>query len=71
MKSAYGTISAGSLSVDIVVKLFSDYQVSRICMAQIVNDELCLLGKELGAILKNDLITHRTWGVTATRKGGK
>ena len=71
MKSAHGIISAGSLSADIVVRSFSDYQVSRICMAQIVNDELCLLGKELGAILKNDLITPRTWRETATRKGGK
>ena len=60
MKSAYGTISAGSLSVDIGVRSVSDYQVSRICMVQIVKDELCRLGKELGAILKNGLITYRT-----------
>jgi len=56
MKSAYGTISAGSLSVDIGVRSVSDYQVSRICMVQIVKDELCRLGKELGVILKNGLI---------------
>ncbi len=56
MKSSYGTISAGSLSVDIGVRSVSDYQVSRICMVQIVKDELCRLGKELGVILKNGLI---------------
>lgn len=70
MKSAHGTICAGSFSVDIVVRSFSDCQVSRICMVQIVNGELCLLGKELGVILKNGLITYRTWRVTATWRGG-
>ena len=60
MKSAYGTISAGAISVEIGVRSVSDYQESRTCMAQIVNDELFLLGKELGVILKNGLITYRT-----------
>ena len=49
MKSAYGTISALSFSVDIGVRSISDYQESRIRMAQIVNDELCLIRERIGS----------------------
>ena len=49
MKSAYGTISALSFSVDIGVRSISDYQESRIRIAQIVNDELCLIRERIGS----------------------
>ena len=49
MKSAYGVISARSLSVDIGVRSISDYQESRIRMAQIVNDELYLIREGIGS----------------------
>ncbi len=49
MKSAYGTISAGSISVDIGVRSVSDYQGSRVRMAQIVNDELYLIRERIGS----------------------
>lgn len=49
MKSAYGTIGALSLSVDIGVRSISDYQEPRVCMAQIVNDGLCLIRERIGS----------------------
>ncbi len=49
MKSAYGVISALSLSVDVGVRSVSDYQGSRVRMAQIVNDELYLIRERIGS----------------------
>jgi hypothetical protein len=59
MKSAYGTISALSFSVDIGVRSISDYQESRICMAQIVNDELCLIRERIGSDSEKHLTVSR------------
>jgi thymidylate synthase ThyX len=48
MKSAHGTISADSLSVDINVRSFSDYQVSRNCMAQISERRTASIRERIG-----------------------
>lgn len=48
---AQATMSQGNvrlLSVDIGVRSISNHQESRICMAQIVNDELCLIRERIG-----------------------
>jgi hypothetical protein len=48
---AQATMSQGNvrlLSMDIGVRAISNHQESRICMAQIVNDELCLIRERIG-----------------------